>query len=163
MPLRLALACQRPTAFAGYDVHHGELPFRRLHADGVVRPRARRAWWGHGPGLGPGSAPVLQPAGDRSARQLAAGGRSARELDLPRFGLARRRLWTFTGERAEAEQVAVPAPEQVELHQNAAQVMQRDSLQQQQRGGGCNVEGQELDSARLDSVQSFTGGPGAWA
>eukprot|EP00964_Phaeocystis_antarctica_P027435 scaffold15486_cov60-Phaeocystis_antarctica.AAC.1 len=34
------------TAFAGYDVHRGELPFRRLHAEGVVRPRARRALWG---------------------------------------------------------------------------------------------------------------------
>ena len=72
------------TAFAGYDVHRGELPFRRLHAEGVVRPRARRAWWGYGPGLGSGGGGApLMPAGGRSARQLAAGGRSARALDLP--------------------------------------------------------------------------------
>ena len=52
----------------------------------------------------------------------------------------------------------MPAPEQVELHQNEAQVMQRDDLQQRHRGGGGNVEEQGLDSARLGSVRTFAGG-----
>ena len=34
----------RPWAFAGWDAHGGEAPYRRLHADGVVRPRPVRAW-----------------------------------------------------------------------------------------------------------------------
>eukprot|EP00964_Phaeocystis_antarctica_P047247 scaffold27328_cov67-Phaeocystis_antarctica.AAC.2 len=36
--------------------------------------------------------------------------------------------------------------------------MQRDDLQQRQRGGGGNVEEQGLDSARLGSVRTFAGG-----
>ena len=64
----------RPWAFAGWDAHGGEAPYRRLHTDGVVRPRPVRAWWGTGLGLhtgdsGGGGAPLL-PAGGRSARQL---------------------------------------------------------------------------------------------
>jgi len=36
----------RPMAFAGWDTHGGEAPYRRLHGEGVVRPRPMRAWWG---------------------------------------------------------------------------------------------------------------------
>eukprot|EP00964_Phaeocystis_antarctica_P101821 scaffold67291_cov70-Phaeocystis_antarctica.AAC.1 len=57
VPLRLA--CQRRCLLA-MTYTMGSCPSG--DADGVVRPRARRAWWGYGPGLGPGSAPVLQPA-----------------------------------------------------------------------------------------------------
>ena len=66
----------RLLAFAGWDAHGGELPYRRLHTDvGIERPRAMRAWWGSRPGLrlgggGGRSAPAVQPAGGPSVRQL---------------------------------------------------------------------------------------------
>ena len=93
----------RPWAFAGWNAQGGELPYRRLHT-GVVKPRARRAWWGGGAG-----GPVL-PAGAGSARQL----------NLPKLGLR----WPFTGERAEALPVVVPAPVQVELEHDEVQMVQ---------------------------------------
>ena len=59
---------------------------RRLHADGVVRPRALRAWWGAGLGLRSGG------SGGCGAPLLPAGGRSVRQLDLPDRMSARHRI-----------------------------------------------------------------------
>ena len=80
LPVRLGFALSLQTnnvlAFAGWDAHGGELPYRRLHTDvGIERPRAMRAWWGSRPGLrlgggGGRSAPAVQPAGGPSVRQL---------------------------------------------------------------------------------------------
>ena len=74
----------RPWAIAGWA--DGEELYRRLHADGVVRPRALRAWWGAGLGLRSGG------SGGCGAPLLPAGGRSVRQLDLPDRMSARHRI-----------------------------------------------------------------------